>query len=219
MASCAKTNSTKMHISTLGSLLLPVLAQASEPFSAPHIPGYRAFTTIWPTPSPTSSTPIQSTILPTPLPCPQDSAKQTPPQSPNPYFLPKIIPGSLNEFIASLQSPLEDPDARPIELRQNGGAVGGGAPGAPALPPNQVSPITTIYIGSVQVIYTQLFSAVPSQGPGPMSGSIGMGTLTGAVGVVKTSEAKNAGSSIKLGAGRSTLLMYPLAIIMGWLLA
>ena len=212
-----------MHISTLGStlgaLLLPVLAHASEPFSAPHIPGYRPFTTIWPTPSPTSSIAVESTIIPTTLPCPSDSPKQPPPQSPNPYFLPKIIPGSLSDFVASLQSPLEDSDSRPIELRQNGGAVGGGAPGAPALPPNQVSPITTIYIGSVQVIYTQLFSAVPSQGPGPMSGSIGMGTLTGAVGVVKTSEAKNAGSSIKHGAGISTFILYPLVAIVGWLLA
>ena len=38
----------------------------------------------------------------------------------------------------------------------------------------------------VQVVYTQLFSAVPDQGPAPGVGSIGLGTIEGKVGVVKT---------------------------------
>ncbi|MCJ1232636.1 hypothetical protein MMC14_000589 [Varicellaria rhodocarpa] len=77
-----------------------------------------------------------------------------------------------------------------IELRQNPG-VGGGAPPA-VTQAVQVSPITTVFIGSVQVVYTQLFSAVPNQAPSPVAGSIGMGTLTGSVGVVKTKAASGA---------------------------
>ncbi|SLM38340.1 hypothetical protein LPUS_08503 [Lasallia pustulata] len=37
-------------------------------------------------------------------------------------------------------------------------------------------------------VYTQLFSPVPEQGPSAASGNIGMGTLTGVVGAVKTDE-------------------------------
>jgi len=64
----------------------------------------------------------------------------------------------------------------------------------PTVDATQMSPITTINEGQVvngvyqqvQVVYTQLFSAVPDQGPAPASGSIGLGTIVGEVGVVKT---------------------------------
>ena len=38
----------------------------------------------------------------------------------------------------------------------------------------------------VQVVYTQLFSAVPEQWDAPASGSLGLGTIKGEVGVVRT---------------------------------
>jgi Killer toxin-resistance protein 1 len=73
---------------------------------------------------------------------------------------------------------------------------------APAQPTggSQVSPITTIGLNEivngvaqqVQVVYTQLFSAVPDQGFAPASGSIGLGTIQGQIGVVKTARKRDA---------------------------
>ena len=86
-----------------------------------------------------------------------------------------------------------------LELRQQVAGVGGGAP-LPVPAPGQVSPVTIININGVQIAYTQLFSAVPSQGPSASSGNIGLGTLTGSIGVVKTGEArKSGGARIQVG--------------------
>lgn len=58
----------------------------------------------------------------------------------------------------------------------------------------QVSPVTTYYANSyingvatrVAVVYTQTFAAIPDQWPTYTAGEIGLGTLTGTIGVVKT---------------------------------
>lgn len=59
----------------------------------------------------------------------------------------------------------------------------------------QVSPITTYYINSlvgpgsfaqVPVVYTQLFVPIPDQWESPGVGTIGLGTIQGEIGVVKT---------------------------------
>ena len=81
--------------------------------------------------------------------------------------------------------------------------VGGAGAAPPAvLPsePGQVPSVTvfmqkTIIAGATQqipVTYTQKFSDVPSKGPSPTSGKIGLGTITGSVGAVRTDEAKQA---------------------------
>lgn len=88
----------------------------------------------------------------------------------------------------------EDSEGSHLELRQQGG-LGGGAPAAPGA--SQVSPVTTVWIGTVQVVYSQAFSAVPSQFPSAQAGSIGLGTLTGVVGAVKTQEAASAANGWK----------------------
>lgn len=44
----------------------------------------------------------------------------------------------------------------------------------------------------VELAYTQLFSAVPDQGLAPASGSIGLGTIQGQIGVVKTGRKRDA---------------------------
>ena len=44
----------------------------------------------------------------------------------------------------------------------------------------------------VEVVYTQLFSAVPDQGEAPGVGSIGLGTIQGQVGVVRTAAKREA---------------------------
>ncbi|MCJ1252185.1 hypothetical protein MMC30_009425 [Trapelia coarctata] len=183
-----------MRSSILGALLLPALALALSP---PHIPSYAPFTTLYAT---GSEIPTYNPPQPTPPPIVPSSqlapSEPLPSKSPNPHFPAKHpLPGSLNEFIAHLkQSPLQA-DSPTLEQRQNGG-LGGGVAGAAPVPPNQVSPITTVYLNGMLVIYTQVFAAVPDQGPTPMVGSIGMGTLTGTVGVVKTAQAKSVGWSV-----------------------
>lgn len=42
----------------------------------------------------------------------------------------------------------------------------------------------------VPIVYTQKFSSIPDQGPTPAKGVIGLGTLTGKIGVINTAEAK-----------------------------
>jgi hypothetical protein len=75
-----------------------------------------------------------------------------------------------------------------------------GAAAAQPTDPSQISPITTIQINQmvngvaqqVEVVYTQLFSPVPDQGLAPASGSIGLGTIQGEVGVVRTGRKREA---------------------------
>ena len=77
-----------------------------------------------------------------------------------------------------------------LEIRQ--GAVVT-APPAVAVP-GQVSPITTVQIGEikggvyvqVEQVYTQTFALPVDQWPAATQGSIGLGTIQGEIGVVKT---------------------------------
>ncbi|RVX75144.1 hypothetical protein B0A52_01421 [Exophiala mesophila] len=102
---------------------------------------------------------------------------------------PAPAPISINdEKILNIQTvPNAEPDS---DLRKRQGVQ-------QAVPPvfSQVSPITTYQIdfarsGSVTqltVVYTQTFNPIPDQWPSPtLTGSIGMGTITGQIGVVKT---------------------------------
>ena len=56
----------------------------------------------------------------------------------------------------------------------------------------QVNQIVNGVAQQVEVVYTQLFSAVPSQGDAPASGEIGLGTIQGNIGVVKTARKRDA---------------------------
>jgi hypothetical protein len=75
-----------------------------------------------------------------------------------------------------------------------------GAAAAQPTAPTQLSPITTMQVNQVvngvvqqvEVVYTQLFSAVPDQGLAPASGSIGLGTIQGQIGVVRTGRKRDA---------------------------
>ncbi|KAI1619955.1 hypothetical protein EDD37DRAFT_181175 [Exophiala viscosa] len=66
--------------------------------------------------------------------------------------------------------------------------------GATTTAVTQISPVTTYYANSyidgvqtqVAVVYTQTFAAIPDQWPSYTAGSIGLGTLTGTIGVVKS---------------------------------
>lgn len=79
-----------------------------------------------------------------------------------------------------------------LEIRQ-GAVVTAPAPAAATIA-GQVSPITTVQIGyikdgayvQVQEIYTQTFALPIDQWPAATEGAIGLGTIQGEVGVVKT---------------------------------
>jgi len=206
-----------MRTSILGALLLSTLALALAP---PHIPGYVPFTTLYATGTETPIYTPQPTLPPTAPSSLPPPSEPLPPQSPNPHFPAKQpLPGSLNEFIAHLrQSPLlETPHNAQLSERQNGG-LGGGVAGAAPLPPNQASPITTVYLNGQLVVYSQVFVAVPDQGPTPMVGSVGMGTLTGAVGVVKTAQAHSGGWSVVRGGGMGRWTWVWGVVVLGGLL-
>jgi len=89
-------------------------------------------------------------------------------------------------------------DTSEINARQGGVALGGGAGAAPLPVPGQLSPTTIYYVSNLPVTYVQTFVTPLDQGPTASVGNIGMGTLTGAIGVVKTYEAANAGVSLKV---------------------
>jgi hypothetical protein len=74
-------------------------------------------------------------------------------------------------------------------------------------PAQQVPPVSTVDVPSTlpngvitfaRVVFTQSFSAVPDQLPSPSTGSIGLGTLSGTVGAVRTEQAKSGAASLRL---------------------
>lgn len=89
-------------------------------------------------------------------------------------------------------TPTPAPSTVHLEIRQ--GVPVTAAPVAVTLIPGQVSPITTVQIGyvkdgayvQIQEVYTQTFAPTPDQWPAATQGAIGLGTLTGEVGVVKS---------------------------------
>ena len=102
--------------------------------------------------------------------------------------------------------------------------------GAPAVLPTQLGQVPAVtqavvpvtqadgQIRNVPVMYTQTFASVPSQGAAPAQGSVGLGSLTGAVGAVKTEQAKK---SNEAATGRRShvaiaLLMGGIGFIGGW---
>lgn len=99
--------------------------------------------------------------------------------------------------------------------------VGGGAAPAPAqpIPGAPANPVTMVLVNTViggvttqvSVAFTQTFAAAASA-PAVQSGSIGLGTLTGQVGVVKTQNAKS--EAVKLGGMKEGLLLETLVISM-----
>ncbi|KIW64162.1 hypothetical protein PV04_09115 [Phialophora macrospora] len=83
------------------------------------------------------------------------------------------------------------------ELKKRQGAPAA-APTAQPAGVSQISPITTYYINSevapgsfaqVPIVYTQTFPPVPDQWPSPVAGTIGLGTIQGTVGQVRSKRA------------------------------
>lgn len=82
-----------------------------------------------------------------------------------------------------------------IDLRKRqGGVAATNAPQATSVV-TQMSPVTTYGPdrGWPLVVYSQKFSDVPDQWPSPSAGTIGLGTIQGQVGVVKSNSKRYAG--------------------------
>ncbi|KAI9845360.1 MAG: hypothetical protein M1838_001784 [Thelocarpon superellum] len=85
--------------------------------------------------------------------------------------------------------------------------VGGGAPAPTTTQLGQVPSVTNVVvpvtgadgqISNAQVMYTQNFPAVPSQFSTASSGTIGMGSLTGTVGSVRTTSGRSTGERVEM---------------------
>ncbi|KAK5060126.1 hypothetical protein LTR84_010010 [Exophiala bonariae] len=157
-----------MHSSTTSALLLTSLISAASAFVPMQIAplptdldtnGWKAFTTLPAEPVPTAAS---------------SSPQPTPTETSEEIFeiLPFPVPSD------------------PAELKKRQGVNA-------AIPPvvTQVSPITTYQIDGVvngvatrlNVVYTQTFNPIPDQWPSPTeAGTIGLGTIVGEIGVVKT---------------------------------
>jgi hypothetical protein len=115
-------------------------------------------------------------------------------------WIPITVPGPTTLTPQPTPAPTQSPDSHAIpfldrflhpELHKRQGAPVTAAPVAQA---GQVSPVTTYMenIKGVQqpVVYTQTFPAIPDQWPSPAAGSIGLGTIVGTVGAVRSKRAE-----------------------------
>jgi Killer toxin-resistance protein 1 len=139
----------------------------------------------------TSASPVATTTTETPGPTPQLTPAPMPTPALDPLsWLPisTILPSNFHHNNGD-----DDDDAAHLDLREIADNPAGAA--QPAIP-TQVSPVTTLMLWQtaapgaapqqVQVVYTQVFASVPDQWEGPQQGEVGMGTIKGTVGVVKT---------------------------------
>lgn len=113
-----------------------------------------------------------------------------------------LVPASTSSIPTTTPAPsLDEYQILPVGLDANAvpelkkrQVTGQGAPAA-ATEITQVSPITTYFVNSevapgsfaqVPVVYTQTFPPIPDQWSSAVPGTIGLGTLTGTVGGVRT---------------------------------
>ena len=142
---------------------------------------------------------------PPPTPTPTLPPPQTGPPLPTVWiattaFLSATPPFLSPQHDALTRHPLPQPDG-----------VGAAAGPANSLLESQLPAVTswaewTSYSDSgtwtqLHFVYTQLFSKVPAQGPSALSGEVGMGTLTGVVGAVRTVGAESKGNTVGVGVG------------------
>ena len=189
-------------------LLLSAISSATEITPAPSLPQQTAASSV---PS------LESSATPLPLEYyekndPRLELRAAPPPAAAPAPAPAPAPAA--PVVPGAPAPVAPAPvpgaAAPAPVAPVVGVGGAGAvpPAAQSGNPTQVPSITVFMqatmVGGVtqqvQVTYTQKFSDIPSQGPSPSQGKIGLGTITGTVGAVNTKEAKqaaakNAGSS------------------------
>jgi hypothetical protein len=112
-----------------------------------------------------------------------------------PSSTPTPIPGSSNDD--NIVFPLGFDAFGSPELKKRQGAPAA-APTAQPAGVSQISPVTTYYVNSevapgsfaqVPVVYTQTFVPVPDQWPSAVAGTIGLGSIQGTIGQVRSKRA------------------------------
>lgn len=172
-----------MWLNTAVSILLPSMATATMITAAPS--------------QTTSSIPTISTSLSIP------TENVTPPISTTPLsFIPTPTFDIFDPIISGVNHIANEINEHlhiDLRKRQGGAAVAATNPAVTA--PTQMPSVTNyqMYDGVARV-YTQTFKAIPEQWPSPSAGSIGLGTITGQVGVVKT-VSKRGFDAVPTGAG------------------
>ena len=78
-----------------------------------------------------------------------------------------------------------------------------------------IGPSSSTY---VEVIYTQTFAEVPAQGASAASGSVGLGTITGQVGVMHTTAAEKDSGVASLNAEKWSLQAIMGIVVVFWFL-
>lgn len=141
----------------------------------------------------------------TPKPMPMNAlpipSQSTPPLVPSISTIPAsfysttTIPHGWNNVLSAADYLLEELNEHlHIDLRKRQGVAPAGAPQAATSVVTQMSPVTTYgpQWGWPSEVYTQLFVAVPDQWSSASAGTIGLGTIQGTVGVVKTNSKRYA---------------------------
>ncbi|KAI9824995.1 MAG: hypothetical protein M1819_000624 [Sarea resinae] len=196
-----------MRLTTIALFLLPALARAdtiSSPTSvvsssssttttalvaAAAVAAAGAQTSISP-PSPSPAADMASSI---PLPVPTNEQQAQPLHPPSEEAEEAAPPQ-----ISYPPETLEQLELRAVMDNPNAAAQ-----------PTQANPMTTMWVQTeispgvttyVSIIFSQTFASVPSQAPTAKAGAVGMGTLTGKIGVVKT-ESASAGHRLRRDVG------------------
>lgn len=136
----------------------------------------------------------QITQAPTPTqPSPSEQIEQMPTATYIPAtFIPSITSHAWDPLISGASHLLDELDEHlHLDLRKRQGNVVA-TNVAPQTQPTQMSPVTVYtQLDGVQKSFTQLFVAVLDQWPSPAAGSIGLGTIQGEIGVVKTKDKRD----------------------------
>ena len=187
-----------MHITNIPIFLLPFLATtqvlAQTPFAKPR-PIPRAIDAVLIEPRPSLDSPS-----PTPAPFLQHlDLRQVAAPAAAPANA-QANPAANAQPAPAAKAPAAPAAAAPAPAAPVAGVGGAGAAPAAAQPPAGAgaNPVTTIQVATVVGGVTKTVASVLTQTFGPagsapavQSGSIGLGTLTGQVGVVKTKDAKS----------------------------
>ena len=215
-----------LDIRFLISLLFAVTTQV---LSEPRIPTPKSFPRSleavlidsMPSPAPTSPTPTpflkHLDLRQVAAPAAAPAAAQPAANNPN-AAAPVAAPAANNPNAAAPAAAPVAPQPAPAAPGAPAAGVGGAGAAAPAAQPApgaQANPVTTIQVETVvggvtktvPEVYTQTFGAVASAPP-VLTGSIGLGTLTGKIGVLKTQDAKkNDGVAVGKGIPISEMLV------------
>ncbi|KAK5938389.1 hypothetical protein PMZ80_009359 [Knufia obscura] len=164
-----------MKLSASVSLLLPTIISANVVWQPQITP------MPMPMPTPTNPTPSEQIAqIPTITSTPSTFTTSSGSQAWGP-----IISGA-SHLLDELDEHLH------IDLRKRQGNIAA-TNVAPATQPTQMSPVTLYDMGDgKQIPFTQLFVAVLEQWASPSAGTIGLGTIQGEIGVVKTKDKRDA---------------------------